>query len=70
MGVIYEFNLIHDVHFKVMAEIRDQWKKMPTKEKATFKEQTRKHSVMYQQQLEKSLANQEKDEVEMICMYM
>jgi hypothetical protein len=60
MGMIYEFNLIHDVHFKVM----------PTKEKATFMEQARKHSAMYQQQLEKSLANQEKDEVEMICMYV
>ena len=53
----------------MMAEIRNQWKKMSMKEKATIKEQARKHYAMYQQQLEKSLANQEKDEVKMICVY-
>jgi hypothetical protein len=36
-GVIYEFRLIHDVDFKVKAEIRNKWKKIPMEEKAPFK---------------------------------
>jgi hypothetical protein len=70
MGVIFEFNLIHDVHFKVMVEIRNQWKKMSPEEKAPFKEQARTHFARYQQQRVKSLAIQEKYEVEMISLYV
>jgi hypothetical protein len=70
MGVIFEFNLIHDVHFKVMTEIRNQWKKMSLEEKAPFKEQVKTHFTRYQQQRVKSLAIQEKDEVEMISLYV
>ena len=69
-GVIYEFRLIHDVYFKVKAEIRNKWKKIPMEEKASFKKQARKHFVMYQQQLEKSFPNQEKYEVQIICVYV
>ena len=39
-------------------------------EKAPFKKQARKHFVMYQQQLEKSFPNQEKYEVQIICVYV
>ena len=70
MGVIFEFNLIHDVHFKVMAKIRNQWKKMSPEEKAPFKEQAITHFARYQQQRVKSLTNQEKYEVEMISLYV
>ena len=70
MGVIFEFNLIHDVHFKVMAEIRNQWKKMSPEEKAPFKEQAITHFARYQQQRVKSLTIQEKYEVEMISLYV
>ena len=70
MGVIFEFNLIHDVHFKVMAKFRNQWKKMSPEEKAPFKEQAITHFARYQQQRVKSLTNQEKYEVEMISLYV
>ena len=70
MGVIFEFNLIHDVHFKVMAEIRNQWKKMSPEEKAPFKEQAITHFARYQQQRVKSLTIQEKYEVKMISLYV
>jgi hypothetical protein len=47
MEVIFEFNMIHDVHFKVMAEIRKQWKKMSPEEKAPFKEQAKTYFARY-----------------------
>jgi hypothetical protein len=61
--VTFEFNLIHDVHCKLMAEIKNQWKKMSPEEKALFKEQARADFARYQQQRVKSLAIQEKYEV-------
>ena len=70
MGVIFEFNLIHDVDFKVIIEIRNQWKKMSLEEKAQFKGQAITHFTRYQQQRVKLLAIQEKDEVEMISLYV
>ena len=70
MGVIFEFNLIHDVDFKVIIEIRNQWKKMSPEEKAPFKEQAITHFARYQQQRVKSLTNQEKYEVKMISLYV
>jgi hypothetical protein len=51
-----------------MAEIRNQWKKMSPEEKAPFKEQARADFASYQQQ--RVLAIQEKDEVEMISLYV
>jgi hypothetical protein len=47
MEVIFEFNMIHDVYFKVIAEIRKQWKKMSPEEKAPFKEQAETHFARY-----------------------
>jgi hypothetical protein len=46
-----------------MAEIKNQWKKMSTEEKAPFKEQARADFARYHQQRVKSLAIQEKYEV-------
>jgi hypothetical protein len=62
--------MVHDVHLKVMAEIKNQWKKMSTKEKAPFKEQARKQSAMVLQQMKKSLPPHQKEEVQMICVYV
>jgi hypothetical protein len=70
MAVIYEFSMIHDVHLKVMAEIKNQWKKMSTEEKAPFEEQARKQCAMVRQQMEKSLPPHQKEEVQMICAYV
>ena len=44
MAVIYEFSMIHDVHLKVMAEIKNQWNKMST-EKKSFIQGTSKKTI-------------------------
>ena len=70
MAVIYEFSMIHDVHLKVMAEIKNQWNKMSTEKKVSFKEQAKKLSAIVRQQMEKSLLPHQKEEVQMICVYV
>jgi hypothetical protein len=70
MAVIYEFSMIHDVHLKVMAEIKNQWNRMSTEEKASFKKQAKKQSTMVRQQIEKSLPPHQKEEIQMICVYV
>ena len=68
MTIIYEFSMIYDVHLKVIAEIKNQWKKMSTEEKASFKEQAKKQSATVRQQMEKSLPPHQKEEIQMICV--
>ena len=68
MTIIYEFSIIYDVHLKVIAEIKNQWKKMSTEEKTSFKEQAKKQSATVRQQMEKLLPPHQKKEIQMICV--
>ena len=71
MTVIYEFSMIHDVHLKVMAEIKNQWNKMSTEKKSFIQGTSKKKlSAIVRQQMEKSLLPHQKEEVQMICVYV
>ena len=43
---------------------------MSTEEKAQFKEQARKQSAMVRQQIKKLLPPHQKEDVQMICVYV